>query len=407
MQSLQEAMCHHRPARTSKEQPTPVVLFDPILAQLAQDCEFAKPSKADCQFAAKVSEAVSEKFVNETIRRDAFWALLREDFCVTLQQAKYGKWTDGSWKHLGGMLVNIVVKNEIGSGGGAAHVQNAAYAAAHAFQDDINRKISVCPTLLIELAGPNMSFSGAVFADRGICDQLTPMVSLLWQPHSPLVLQAARCFTALRAALLSLQSFYDILYDEAQAKRPLQRQLLYPYPATFTDLHVTQVQLTYTKKLDRLCFKGVRDQMGRETPVFVKFCRSYHREARDLLASKGFAPTVLGLKALPGDWFMVIMEFADGCQWDESVSKPMKALQDAVQLLHHAGFVHGDLCSNNILVVQGGVHIVDFEWAGIADQAKYPFFMNHTDLKWPDGASDGLLITKEHDLSWLQSLVQA
>ena len=223
MQSLQEAMCHHRPARTSKEQPTPLVLFDPILAQLAQDCEFAKPSKADCQFAAKVSEAVSEKFVNETIRRDAFWALLREDFCVTLQQAKYGKWTDGSWKHLGGMLVNIVVKNEIGSGGGAAHVQNAAYAAAHAFQDDINRKISGCPTLLIELAGPNMSFSGAVFADRAIYDQLTPMVSLLWQPHSPLMLQAARCFTALRAALLSLRSFYDILYEEAQAKQPLQR----------------------------------------------------------------------------------------------------------------------------------------------------------------------------------------
>jgi len=46
VQSLQEAMCHHRPARTSEEQPTPVVLFDPILAQLAQDCEFAKPSKA-------------------------------------------------------------------------------------------------------------------------------------------------------------------------------------------------------------------------------------------------------------------------------------------------------------------------------------------------------------------------
>ncbi len=326
---------------------------------------------------------------------------------MTIQQAKYGKCeTNGSWTHLGGMLVNIEVKNEIGSGGGAPHVQNAAYAAAYAFQADKNR-ISVCPTLLIELAGPNMSFSGAVFADLAIYDQLTPMVSLLWQPHSPLMLQAARCFTALRAALLSLRSFYDILDEEDQAKRPLQRQLLYPYPAAFTDLHDTQVQLTYTNKLGRLCFKGVVDQMGRETPVFVKFCRSYYREAHDLLASKGFALTVLGLTALLGGWFMGIMEFADGCRWDESVSKPAKALQDAVQVLHKAGFVHGDLRSNNILVVQGGVHNVDFEWAGIADQAKYPFFMNHTDLKWPDGASDGLPITKGHDLSWLQSLVQA
>ncbi len=408
VQSIQEAMCHHRPACPSEEQPTPIVLFDSILAQLAEDCETATPSKADCKFAAEVSEAMSETFANSTIRRDAFWALLRKEFCLTLEQAKYGEWTDGSRKHRVGMLVNIVVKNELGSGGGAAHVQNAAYAAAHAFQDGMNREISVCPTLLIELAGPNMSFSGAVFADRAICDQLTPMVSLLWQPHSPLMLQAARCFTALRAALLSLRFFYDFVYDEAQAKRPLQRQLLSPYPAAFTDLHNThtQVQLTYTGKLGRLCFKGVVDQMGCETPVFVKFCRSYCREAHDILASRGFAPTVLGLKALPGGWFMVVMQFADGCQWDESASKPAKALQDAVQVLHEAGFVHGDLRSNTILVVQHGVHIVDFEWAGIANQATYPFFMNHTDLTWPDGASDGLPITKEHDLSWLQSLVQ-
>lgn len=312
-------------------------------------------------------------------------------------QVKYGKCkTNGSRTHLGGMLVNIEVKNEIGSGGGAPHVQNATDAAAYAFQTDI-RQTSVCPTLLIELAGPNMSFSGAVFTDLAIRDQLTPTVSLLWQPHSSLMLQAARCITALRAALLSLRTFYDILDAEAKAKQQLQRQLLYPYPAAFTDLHDTQVQLTYTDKLGRLCFKGVVDQMGHQTPVFVKFCRSYHRGAHDLLASKGFAPPVLGLMALPGGWFMVIMRFVvDGCPWDESVSKTAEALQAAVQVLHQAGFVHGDLRSNNI--VQDGIHTVDFEWAGIADQATYPFFMNHTDLKWPDGASDGLPITKGHDL---------
>lgn len=299
------------------------------------------------------------------------------------------------------MLVNIEVKNELGSGG------DAMYAAAYAFQAELHQ-ISVCPTLRIELAGPNVSFSGVVFADLAVYDQLTPMLSLLWQPHSPLMLQAARCFTALRAALLRLRTFYDILDAEAKAKQPLQRQLLYPNPAAFTDLHDTQVQLTYTDKLGRLCFKGVADQMGCQTPVFVKFCRSYHRGAHDLLASEGFAPPVLGLTALPGGWFMVTMKFVvSGCPWDESVSKPAEALQAAVQVLHEAGFVHGDLRSNNILVVQDSIHIVDFEWAGIADQARYPIFMNHTELKWPDGASDGLPITQGHALSWLQSLVQA
>lgn len=67
VQSIQEAMCHHRPACPSEEQPTPIVLFDSILAQLAEDCETATPSKADCKFAAEVSEAMSETFANSTI----------------------------------------------------------------------------------------------------------------------------------------------------------------------------------------------------------------------------------------------------------------------------------------------------------------------------------------------------
>ena len=77
------------------------------------------------------------------------------------------------------MLVNVEVKNEIGSGGGAIHIQNAAFAAAHALQAKKVRRKSVCPTLLIELAGPNMSLSGAVYTDVALCDQLSPMVSLL------------------------------------------------------------------------------------------------------------------------------------------------------------------------------------------------------------------------------------
>ena len=102
MQSLQEAMCHHRPARTSDQQPTPVVLFDPILAQIAQDCEAAAPSQADCKFAAEVSEAMSATYANEAIRMHAFWALLQKAFGVNIQQVKYGECeAAGSWTHLG------------------------------------------------------------------------------------------------------------------------------------------------------------------------------------------------------------------------------------------------------------------------------------------------------------------
>ena len=95
---------------------------------------------------------------------------------------------------------------------------------------------------------------------------------------------------------------------------------------------------------------------------------------------------------------MVVMEFVDGCLWDDATEKPLAALQHAVQLLHGAGFVHGDLRPNNILVTSDGVRIIDFEWAGVAEQTVYPFFMNHFDIEWPNGATDGQPITKAHDL---------
>lgn len=70
---------------------------------------------------------MSEAYARGDQRMKAFWSLLEHEFHVTFERAIFdGAETDGSIKHLGGLLVNIVVKNEVGSGGGAAHVQNAA-----------------------------------------------------------------------------------------------------------------------------------------------------------------------------------------------------------------------------------------------------------------------------------------
>ena len=151
-------------------------------------------------------------------------------------------------------MVTIEARNEVGSGGGAIHVQNAAYAAKYAAgKAEVLRQFSTCPTLLVELAGPNMSLSGAVFSHVVVCDQLTPMVSLLWQPHSPLMLQAARCFAALRMALPRLLAYYDSVQSQA-----LRQQLDFPYPTSFTSSDGSgQVQFRYVQRLSCLCFKGV------------------------------------------------------------------------------------------------------------------------------------------------------
>ena len=208
---------------------------------------------SDCNFTARVASAMSENFTTEGKRMDKFWELLEHENSVKFQRIDFGDAKiDGSLTHpKGGLMVNIQVKNEVGSGGGAIHVQNAVYAAKYAAgQAGVLTQSSTCPTLLIELAGPNMSLSGAVFSNVVVCDQLTPMVSLLWQPHSPLMLQAARRFAALRMALPRLLAYYDSVQSLG-----LRQQLDFPYPTSFTASDGSgQVHFRYGQRLSCLCF---------------------------------------------------------------------------------------------------------------------------------------------------------
>ena len=177
--ALQPCMNFHRQHLLQDQRTTPVALLDPILAQVAEDCEVAAPTEGDCSFTAQVASAMSRNFTTEGDRKDKFRELLERENKVKFQRIHFGDaQTDGSLTHpKGGLMVNIKVKNEVGSGGGAIHVQNAAYAAKYDAEAGILRQFSVCPTLLIELAGPNMSLSGAVFSNVVVCEQLPPKLS--------------------------------------------------------------------------------------------------------------------------------------------------------------------------------------------------------------------------------------
>ena len=400
--ALWPCMNFHRQHILQDQRTAPVVLLDPILAQVAEDCEVAAPTEGDCSFTARVASAMSENFTTEGKRIDKFWELLEDENSVKFQRFLFGDdKTDGSLTHpKGGLMVNVEVKNEVGSGGGAIHVQNAAYAAKYAAgQAGVLRQYSTCPTLLIELAGPNMSFSGAVFSNVVVFDQLTPMVSLLWQPHSPLMLQAARCFAALRMALPRLLAYYDSVQSQV-----LRQQLDFPYPTNFTASDGSgQVRFQYVQRLSCLCFKGVIQPHGQS--VFIKFCRSYSTAVHQAMAAAGYAPALLGFEQLVHGWLLIVQEFVDAVSWDDTVDTPVESLKEAVRALHAAGFVHGDLRGCNILVADNTVSLIDFEWAGLAGTATYPYFMNRADIQWPDGAGDGKLVTESHDLWWLSKLI--
>jgi len=191
-----------------------------------------------------------------------------------------------------------------------------------------------------------MSVYGAVFIDIATCDQLSPMVSLLWQPHSRLMLQAARCFSAIQNALSSLRKFHEALNQEALQHQAHKRQLDYPYPTKFTGSQGSAMHLHYKGKLSNTCFKATMDKQ--DGFVLVKFCKSYSKEAHICLASSGHAPHFVGIKILSDEWLMVVMKYVNGCSWDEAIDNPIAELKVAVLSLHEAGFVHGDLRSNNI-----------------------------------------------------------
>jgi len=81
-------------------------------------------------------------------------------------------------------------------------------------------------------------------------------------------------------------------------------------------------------------------------------------------------------------------------------------VEKSVQTLHYGGFVHCDLRNTSIMVNIDGqgelaVRIVDFDWAGIAGEARYPMNLNRVDLRRPDGARDGHLIMAEHDIEMI------
>ncbi len=85
----------------------------------------------------------------------------------------------------------------------------------------------------------------------------------------------------------------------------------------------------------------------------------------------------------------------------------LRQLDNVTTSLHMAGFCHGDLRAPNILVrARAKVCVLDFEWSGRLGTATYPFFMNHEEIAWPEGAQDGKLIAKEHDKFWVSALVK-
>ena len=102
-------------------------------------------------------------------------------------------------------------------------------------------------------------------------------------------------------------------------------------------------------------------------------------------------------------------------QWAIDHNLPSTVLKDvklALEKLHNAGFVFGNVRRPNIMVYKSREKdeeewrglLVDFDWAGPVRKTKYlaAILKNSGEINWVDGMSPRAEIKKEHDLDMLK-----
>lgn len=112
---------------------------------------------------------------------------------------------------------------------------------------------------------------------------------------------------------------------------------------------------------------------------------------------------------------MVVMDMlADDFEMLSAHEKPLPSFVFAdifakLGSFHSAGFVHGDIRDTNIMVSKSDetrFMIVDFDWAGRTQEARYPVGVNYIDIERPQEARDGNEILPDHDVVMLEGIAR-
>ena len=419
----------------------PVCLLCEIFAHFQEDVESIVLTREDCEFAGRLSSSMAGIFVSENERRDAFgdifWSYMSSVDSSALaatfggigirRQGMADVMTDGTVlaSPSGEFVLNVEVKREKGEGKDS-YMQNVKYYSVFwsNFCDGRRCQEDRCPSFLLELCGNTLSVSGAVWGKHACASPLTSLLYLLGfslPQDEPALTHLARVCAALRKGVRALIDYYRTLPPlSASAHEVIKREARSCYPYVdhyFSKEQQKEIYFEYQKSLvDKKLLFLVKTEEGNR--MVVKFCRRYNREAHRLCAQRGYAPRLASVEQLAGGWLMVVMEYIEGillsecgCDGGWDASEVLGQVEDCVTMLHQNGYVHGDLRENNILVVSSEgsgtpskAVLVDFDWAGRSGEDRYPLFMNHSEVTWPDGAEDGSVLEEAHDWFWFEKL---
>ena len=297
-------------------------------------------------------------------------------------------------------LAIIVVKNEPCSTNSDCFREGCAYYT----QSLQNRKYLRCPApgFIIEVAGPNLTISGAVFGELVYVDRLVDPIWLVHEVHnSAAMIKKAKIMRALKISMEGLRCYY--MAQQQQVHQPR-----FPYFQCFRDNHIT-----FTGELNPHLFSA-NDTTGNE--LVVKFTESYCTELHQLLANSGYAPKHFFTETVTTRFKVVVMEDMRRTavnvleffnQHPDKKDDVIQSCKSVLELMQTNGYCHGDLRPCNLMVRNDGkICVLDFDWSGKVGIATYQPFLNHQEIKWPEGVSDGKLMTKQHDIYWIDLLAQ-
>jgi len=130
----------------------------------------------------------------------------------------------------------------------------------------------------------------------------------------------------------------------------------YPYKTSYEDENDQHINFSYRRRItETLVFVAEPDKSSDKDlgTLCVKFTRRYSEDAHRFLAQLGYAPRLRAVMRLLGGWNMVVMDYSEYTQLcdpmlqilDELRHTMMAKVSEAMQNLHDAGFVHGDIRS--------------------------------------------------------------
>lgn len=249
-----------------------------------------------------------------------------------------------------------------------------------------------------------MCVLGGVYLEKAIVQRLTDYIWLGGDAfdHDQLV-SASRLFAAINTSISTLRTYYHSLQSSYLQVDP------FPFVREFGEQKFKYLSRLIPDSPSKLLYRARLDDSGK--PLVVKFVSRYNAEAHRLLAKNQLAPSLhyAGTEdpdaPLYGGRHLVVMDFVDGALPDVLTQAQYVEVKKAVTLLHSKNLVFGDLRPPNILIRDGGVMIIDFDWCGEAGNACYPAELNpDRELGWPPGVQPGSVMQTEHDLFMLEKL---